>query len=71
METSMKTKLFAPLPTSIERLEHALIAGRVTRRSFVRAAAAFGLAGSGLNALADELDAIRANQAEREPTTTS
>jgi choline dehydrogenase len=49
----------------MERLEHALIAGRINRRGFIRAAAAAGLAGSGLNVLADELDAIRANQAER------
>lgn len=48
-----------------DRLEHALIAGRITRRGFIRAAAAAGFAGSSLNALADELDAIRANQAER------
>ena len=48
-----------------DRLEHALIAGRISRRGFIRAAAAAGLAGSSLHALADELDAIRANQAER------
>jgi choline dehydrogenase len=48
-----------------EQLEHALIAGRISRRGFIRAAAAIGLAGSSLHALADELDAIRANQAER------
>jgi choline dehydrogenase len=52
-------------PSMMERLEHALIAGRINRRGFIRAAAAAGLAGSGLNVLADELDAIRANQAER------
>lgn len=48
-----------------DRLEHALIAGRISRRNFIRAAAAAGLAGNSLYALADELDAIRANQAER------
>jgi choline dehydrogenase len=48
-----------------DRLEHALIAGRISRRGFIRAAAAAGLAGSSLHALADELDAVRANQAER------
>lgn len=48
-----------------DRLEHALIAGRINRRGFIRAAAAAGLAGSSLHVLADELDAIRANQAER------
>lgn len=59
----------APSPVAdmalLERLEHALMAGRISRRSFVRAAAAAGMAASGLNAWADELDAIRANQAER------
>jgi choline dehydrogenase len=49
----------------LDRLEHSLIAGRISRRGFIRAAAAAGLAGTSLHALADELDAIRANQAER------
>ena len=49
----------------LDRLEHALIAGRISRRGFIQAAAAAGLSGVGLNALADELDAIRANQNER------
>ncbi|MDP3082704.1 MAG: GMC family oxidoreductase N-terminal domain-containing protein [Rubrivivax sp.] len=51
-----------------DRLEHALMAGRISRRGFIRAAAAAGLAGSSLHALADELDAIRANQTERAKT---
>lgn len=51
--------------TLLDRLEHALMAGRISRRGFIRAAAAAGLAGSTLHVLADELDAIRANQAER------
>ena len=51
-----------------DRLEHALMAGRISRRTFLRAAAAAGLAGSSLHALADELDAIRANQSERAKT---
>ncbi|MDP3821048.1 MAG: GMC family oxidoreductase N-terminal domain-containing protein [Burkholderiales bacterium] len=54
-----------PEQTLMERLEHALIAGRISRRGFLRAATAAGLAGSGLHALADELDAIRGNQVER------
>ncbi len=49
----------------LDRLEHALLAGRTSRRGFIRAATAAGLAGSSLLVLADELDAIRANQAER------
>jgi choline dehydrogenase len=49
----------------LDRLEHGLIAGRISRRGFIRAAAAAGLASSSLHVLADELDAIRANQAER------
>jgi len=48
-----------------ERLEHALITGRLTRRGFLRAAAAAGLATVGLEALADQLDTIRTNQNER------
>jgi choline dehydrogenase len=48
-----------------EGLERAFIKGQLTRRGFIRAAAAVGLGSAGLNALADELDAIRANQDER------
>ena len=48
-----------------DRLERALIAGKLSRRQFMLAVAAAGLATTGLEALADELDAIRANQAER------
>lgn len=48
-----------------ERLERAFISGRLTRRGFIGAVSAAGLATTGLHALADELDAIRANQAER------
>jgi choline dehydrogenase len=50
---------------ALDRLEHALIAGRISRRGFIQAAAAAGLVGSSVHVLADELDAIRANQAER------
>ena len=57
--------LGTPDQSLLDRLEHALIAGRISRRGFMRAAAAAGLAGSSLHVLADELDAIRANQAER------
>jgi len=49
----------------LDRLERSLISGRITRRSFLHAATAAGLAGSSLAVLADELDNIRANQAER------
>jgi len=49
----------------IERLEHALINGRMNRRGFIQAMTAAGLATAGLPSLADELDAIRANQNER------
>ncbi|HEU0202647.1 MAG TPA: GMC family oxidoreductase N-terminal domain-containing protein [Burkholderiaceae bacterium] len=49
----------------LDRLERAFVAGRIDRRGFLRAAAAAGLAAAGLPALADELDAIRANQNER------
>ncbi len=57
--------LAAPDANRLDRLELALIAGRIDRRGFLRAAAAAGLAASSLQVLADELDAIRANQAER------
>lgn len=49
----------------LDRLERALIAGRLDRRGFLKAAAAAGFAGTALHALADELDAARANQDER------
>lgn len=49
----------------LERLERALIAGRLDRRGFMRAAVATGFSVSGLAALADELDAVRANQKAR------
>ena len=55
----------APSDSLLERLERALIAGRMSRRSFMRAATAAGFSTIGLSALADELDAIRANQNER------
>lgn len=48
-----------------ERLEHALITGRISRRGFIRAATAAGLFSVGLEALADQLDDIRANQNAR------
>ncbi|TPK10123.1 GMC family oxidoreductase [Mesorhizobium sp. B2-5-7] len=50
----------------LEAFEHSLITGRIGRRTFVRGALATGvLAISGVQALADELDAIRANQDKR------
>jgi choline dehydrogenase len=49
----------------LEHLERALVAGRLDRRGFLRAAAATGFGAAGLHALADELDAVRANQQER------
>jgi choline dehydrogenase len=54
-----------PSDTLLEQLEHALIAGRISRRNFLRTATAAGLSAVGLHALAEELDAIRANQNER------
>jgi choline dehydrogenase len=66
----MTMKIDSNLPDAahdglLENLERALIAGRLNRRGFMRAATAAGLATTGLSALADELDAIRANQNER------
>ena len=50
----------------LDGLERALIAGRITRRTFVVAAMATGiLAGDAVQALAAELDDIRAAQAKR------
>jgi choline dehydrogenase len=49
----------------LDRLERALIAGRLDRRGFLRAAAAAGIASTSLHSLAEELDAARANQVER------
>ena len=51
--------------STLERLERAAIAGKLDRRSFLKAAAAAGASAMALPALADELDAIRANQTER------
>jgi choline dehydrogenase len=51
--------------STMDRLESALISGRMDRRGFIKAVIAAGFASAGLPALADELDAIRANQAER------
>lgn len=55
----------APSDSLLEQLERALIAGRISRRNFLRTATAAGFSTVGLHALADELDAIRANQNER------
>jgi choline dehydrogenase len=55
----------APNDGLLEQLERALIAGRLSRRGFIRAAAATGFGAAGISALADELDAARANQIER------
>jgi choline dehydrogenase len=50
----------------LEQLEHSLITGRINRRGFIQAALALGLAAAGgIEALADELDAIRSNQDKR------
>lgn len=49
----------------LEGLELSLIRGRVNRRDFIRFMGAAGLAGTGVSALADTLDGIRANQEAR------
>jgi choline dehydrogenase len=52
----------------LRRLEHALVSGRIDRRRFMQAAAGLTLAGlsaTSMEALADELDAIRSNQDAR------
>jgi choline dehydrogenase len=49
-------------------LEAAFIKGRIGRRDFMRFMGAAGLLGVGVSALADNLDAMRANQAERGKT---
>jgi choline dehydrogenase len=54
-----------PDQTLLDRLEHALITGRINRRGFICAATAAGLAATSVRALADELDSIRTLQAER------
>ncbi|MCX8227192.1 MAG: GMC family oxidoreductase N-terminal domain-containing protein [Sulfitobacter sp.] len=52
--------------TALERLEHSLITGKMSRRAFMTTALATGLVGAApLRALADELDNIRKVQAER------
>lgn len=49
-------------------LEAAFIKGRIDRRDFLRFMGAAGLSGVGVSALADNLDTIRANQAQRGKT---
>ena len=49
----------------LESLEHACLKGRIGRRRFLQAAAALGLGAGAAAALADTLQAIRSNQAER------
>lgn len=54
------------LDRALERMEHAVITGRMSRRAFVTSALASGiLAGSALDAVAQELEAIRESQARR------
>lgn len=60
-----RKRLPADSAQALETLERALIGGKLSRRGFLQAAAAAGLSVPGLSALADELDAMRANQAER------
>jgi choline dehydrogenase len=51
---------------ALDRLEQALISGRIGRRAFVRGALAAGAMGAmAISALADELEDIRANQSKR------
>ena len=64
MQTSGST-VGPQIDTLQEHLERALIAGKISRRAFVRSLTAAGLATTGLSSLADELDAMRANQGER------
>jgi len=52
-------------PDLQEHLERALIAGQLSRRGFIQAIGAAGLASAGIEALADELEAMRVNQNER------
>jgi choline dehydrogenase len=46
-------------------LEASLMKGRINRRDFLRFMGAAGMLGTGVTALADTLDGIRANQSER------
>jgi choline dehydrogenase len=62
MQLHPYTHRAADADSRLEQLEHSLITGRIDRRGFLRAAAAAGFAMTGLTALADELDAVRANQ---------
>lgn len=64
-QTHLQPAIGPDADATMERLERALIAGRLNRRGFIQAVTAAGLATAGLPALADELDAIRANQAQR------
>lgn len=51
---------------AMERLEHSLLSGKISRRKFVTTAMASGIfAASVVNAMADELDDIRQKQADK------
>ena len=68
MHTSPFTEQTPDRHSKMERLERALISGRLNRRGFIQAVTAAGLATTGLHVLADELDAMRANQNQRAAT---
>jgi len=68
MHTSPFTEQMPDRHSKMERLERALISGRLNRRGFIQAVTAAGLATTGLHVLADELDAMRANQNQRAAT---
>jgi choline dehydrogenase len=51
--------------SALEQLEYSLIAGRINRRTFLKGAAALGMGGVSLTALADELESARVSQKEK------
>lgn len=54
------------MDSALERLEHSVITGKMSRRAFITTALAAGLlGGTALHALADELEDIRKTQADR------
>jgi choline dehydrogenase len=65
MQPGSGSNVSPQIDTLQEHLERALIAGKISRRAFVRSLTAAGLATTGLSSLADELDTMRANQGER------
>ncbi len=68
MYQTTRTGLASDRHSTMEHVERSFIAGRLSRRGFIQAFTAAGLATAGLHVLADDLDAMRVNQNQRAAT---